>query len=162
MTRLNSPLAALAVLLALAAPAMARDVKKGDIKIEAPWSRATPGGAKVAAGFLRITNTGASADRLIAAKAQVSEVVELHEMAMVDGVMKMRALGNGIEIPPGKTVDLKPGGLHMMFIDLKAPIVKGKPFTARLVFEKAGEVEIEFGIEDIGARAPAGSGHHKH
>ncbi len=114
-----TPLAALALLLALTGVVAARDTKHGNIRIEAPWSRATPGGAKVAAGFLRITNTGDAADRLIAAKAQVSEVAELHEMAMVEGVMKMRALGNGIVIPPGKTIELKPGGMHLMFVDLR-------------------------------------------
>jgi copper(I)-binding protein len=92
-------------------------------------------------------------------------VAEIHEMKMVDGVMKMRALGAGLALEPGQTVELRPGGYHVMFVDLKKPIVKEKPVKATLVFEKAGEVEVEFAVAPIGAKSPAGGGdrsHHKH
>jgi len=155
-------LTATAILL----PAAARDVQKGPIKIEQPWTRATPGGAKVGGGFMKITNTGAAPDRLVAIKSGISGAVEIHEMKMVDGIMKMRALGNGIEIAPGQTVELKPGGYHVMFLDLKAPIVKDKAVRATLVFEKAGEVEVELQVAPIGAKSPSGAhgghGQHKH
>lgn len=153
-------------LATISGSALARDYTAGALKIETPWSRATPGGAKVAGGFMKITNTGAQPDRLVSASTTISGVTEIHEMKMTDGVMKMRALGDGLVIAPGQTVELKPGGYHVMFIDLKAPIVKGTPFKAKLVFEKAGEIEVEFGVEAIGAPAPAGQGNsgsgHKH
>lgn len=157
---------------ALSFPAVARDFEKGPIKIEQPWTRATPGGAKVGGGFMKITNTGTTPDRLVAIKTDVSGVVEIHEMKMVDGVMKMRALGAGIELAPGQTVELKPGGYHVMFMDLKTPIAKDKPVKATLVFEKAGEVAVEFAVAPIGAKSlggkspekqgQGGHGHHKH
>jgi len=149
----------------LALPAFARDFEKGAIKIEQPWTRATPGGAKVGGGFMKITNTGKTADRLVAVKTDVSGVAEIHEMKMVDGVMKMRALGTGVAIKPGQTVELRPGGYHLMFMDLKKPIVKEKPVKATLVFETAGEVEVEFVVAPVGAKSPSGGGghdHHKH
>jgi len=160
--------ASLLLTAVLPAPLLAKDVQKGPIKIERPWSRATPGGAKVGGGFLKITNTGATPDRLVSAATDVSNVSEIHEMKMVDGVMKMRALGDGIALPPGKTVELKPGGYHLMFMDLKTPLVKDKPFKVKLVFEKAGEIDVEFAVAPIGAKSSsggsggAGHGHHKH
>ena len=165
MQKLLALAASLLVAAAATTSAIARDVQVGPIKIEQPWTRATPGGAKVAGGFLKITNTGTAPDRLVSATADVAGVVELHEMQMVDGVMKMRALGSGVELPPGKTVELKPGGYHIMFIDLKKPIVQAKPVAAKLVFEKAGTVDIEFAVAPIGAKSPsggAGGAHHKH
>lgn len=147
---------------AMSLPAEARDYSKGSIKIEQPWSRATPGGAKVGGGFMKITNTSSAPDRLVEVKTDVSGVVEIHEMKMVDGVMKMRALGTGIDIAPGKTIELKPGSYHVMFIDLKKPLVKDKPFKATLVFEKAGEIPVEFEVAPIGARTPAGGSGHEH
>ncbi len=166
MTRfITTTAASLLLLAAIAGPIQARDFQQGPIKIEQPWTRATPGGAKVAGGFMKITNTGETADRLVSATADISGVVELHEMAMVEGIMKMRALGDGIPLAPGQTMELKPGSYHVMFIDLKSPIVKDKPITARLKFEKAGEIDVVFKVEPIGAKTPAGSGgggHHKH
>lgn len=157
--------ATLLLAAAMSLPAAARDLQKGPIKIEQPWTRVTPRGAKVGGGFVKITNTGATPDRLAAIKTDVSGVVEIHEMKMVDGVMKMRAIDRGIDLAPGKTVELRPGGYHIMFIDLKKPIAKDTPVKATLVFEKAGEVEVEFAVAPIGSKAPAGGdghGHHKH
>src|SRR3954470_19854629 len=77
--------------------------KLGDLTVTSPWTRATPGGAKIAGGYFKITNQGTAADRFTGAKADVAERVELHEMSMSDGVMKMRPLPNGIEIKPGET-----------------------------------------------------------
>jgi copper(I)-binding protein len=173
---MNKYLALAASAIAAAAmtlPARAHDVQQGPIRIEQPWTRATPGGAKVAGGFLKITNTGTTPDRLVSATAEVSGVVEIHEMKMVDGVMKMRALGDGLVLAPGQTVELKPGGYHLMFMDLKAPVVQDKPVKARLVFEKAGAVEVAFTVAPVGAKSPGakssgakssgdGGHHHKH
>ena len=144
-------------LVALAAlPAATADFTKGDIKITQPWARATPGGAKVAVGYLTLTNSGKVADRLIGGTALAAGTFELHDMTMTDGVMRMRRVEKGIEIKPGATVALKPGSLHVMFIDLKQQLKQGDTFKGTLIFEKAGKVEIEYEVAPIGAASPAG------
>ncbi len=144
----------LAALSAL--PAAATDFTKGDIKITQPWARATPGGAKVAAGYLTLTNTGKTPDRLIGGTALAAGTLEIHDMTMTDGVMRMRRLETGIEIKPGATVALKPGSIHVMFMDLKQPFTLGEKVKGTLMFEKAGSVEIEYEVAPIGAQSPAG------
>ena len=100
------------VLAALsAAPAGAQDVKAGDLVISQAWSRATPGGAKVAGGYLNIENKGAAADRLVGGSADVAGKFEVHEMAMNNGVMTMRPLNQGLAIEPGKTIKLAPAAI---------------------------------------------------
>lgn len=131
--------------------AAAQATEKGSIRIERPWIRATPGGAKVAGGFMRITNTGKEPDRLIGGASPASKHLEVHEMTMEGDVMRMRMLPKGLEIPPGQTVELKPGSYHIMFIDLVSPMIKGERVKGRLVFEKAGEVEVEYEVDSIGA-----------
>jgi copper(I)-binding protein len=125
--------------------------KLGDLTVTSPWTRATPGGAKIAGGYLKITNNGAAADRFIGTKSDVSDRVEIHEMSMSDGVMKMRPLPNGLEIKPGETVELKSGGYHLMFMDLKQPLKPGDTFRATLQFEKAGPLEVNFSVRGLGA-----------
>src|SRR5262245_46787140 len=109
--------------------------KVGDLTVTAPWARATPGGAKIGGGYLTVTNNGSSADRLLGATVAFADHVEIHEMSMTDGVMKMREISGGIEIKPGQTVELKPGGFHMMFVDLKQPLKQGDSVKAALKFE---------------------------
>jgi copper(I)-binding protein len=142
-----------------AAPAAARDVKAGSLQISAPWARATPKGAAVGGGYLKITNTGTAPDRLIGGSADISGAVEVHEMSMSGGTMKMRHLENGLEIKPGQTVELKPGGYHLMFTHLKQQLQQGQHFTAALQFEKAGKVDVDFSIAGIGATSAGGEGH---
>jgi copper(I)-binding protein len=125
--------------------------KRGDLTVTSPWTRATPGGAKIAGGYLKITNNGSLADRFIGAKSDVSDRVEVHEMSMSDGIMKMRPLPNGLEIKPGETVELKSGGYHLMFMDLKQPLKPGDTFEAKLQFEKAGSLEVNFSVRALGA-----------
>jgi copper(I)-binding protein len=125
--------------------------KLGDLTVTSPWTRATPGGAKIAGGYLKITNNGASADRFVGAKSDASDRVEIHEMSMSDGVMKMRPLPNGVEIKPGETVELKSGGYHLMFMDLKQPLKQGDSLKARLQFEKAGSLDVDFNVNALGA-----------
>jgi periplasmic copper chaperone A len=125
--------------------------KLGDLTVTSPWTRATPGGAKIAGGYLKITNNGTSADRFVGAKSDATDRVEIHEMSMSDGVMKMRPLPNGLEIKPGETVELKSGGYHLMFMDLKRPLKQGDSFKARLQFEKAGSLEVNFNVNALGA-----------
>ena len=74
-------------------------------------------------------------------------------MAVKDGVMTMRPLEQGVAIAPGRTVEFKPGGFHLMFMDLKQPLKQGEGVKGTLTFEKAGPVEVEFKVETIGARA---------
>ncbi len=136
----------------MAAPA---SVKVGDIELQDAYTRAMLPGQPVGGGFVTIRNTG-GADRLVSASSPVAETVELHEMAMDGEVMKMRKLENGIEVPAGQTVDLKPGGLHMMFMQVKTPFKEGDSVAATLTFEKAGKVEITLPVRTA---APGGHQH---
>jgi copper(I)-binding protein len=142
----------------LAASSRAEDVKAGDLVITQGWSRATPGGAKIGGGFLTIENKGSAPDKLIGASADVAGKVEVHEMVMNDGVMKMRPVEGGLTIDPGKTVKLAPGGLHLMMMDLKNPLKQGDKLPVTLQFEKAGKVAVTLDVQGVGASAPAGGG----
>ncbi len=142
------------VLIVLAQSAFAYDFEIGDIEIVQPWARATPPGAAVGGGYLVINNHGATADRLLSAAAEVSDRAELHEMAVKNGIMTMRPVKGGLEIPAGGSVALAPNSLHLMLIDLKAPLKKGAEFKGTLTFEKAGTVEVQFAVQGIGAAAP--------
>ncbi|MBM6593966.1 DUF1775 domain-containing protein [Microvirga pudoricolor] len=135
-------------------------VKAGPLTIEEPWSRVTPAGAKVGGGYLRITNTGTQPDRLVGGTFPLASRVEVHEMSMSGDVMRMKAVEGGLAIKPGETVELKPGGLHLMFMDLKEPLKENQTLKGTLVFEKAGPVEVTYTV-----RGMAGSGaaaEHKH
>ncbi len=163
------PLMQFIALTALAAsvftvPAQAGDAKAGDLVITQAWSRATPNGAKIAGGYLTIENKGAAADRLIGGSGDIAGKVEIHEMAMNSGVMTMRPLDKGLEIEPGKTVKLAPGGYHLMLMDLKGPFKQGDKVPFTLEFEKAGKVALSFDVQGVGAQAPAGDagGHMDH
>jgi copper(I)-binding protein len=135
--------------------ANAKDYKAGVLEIDNPWSRAIPKGASVAAGYMTIKNTGTEPDRLLSASTPVADKIEIHEMTMDHDVMKMRPIRGGLEIAPGATVELKPNSSHLMIMNVRKPIEKGKPFAASLTFEKAGTVNVEFTVEDIGAQSPA-------
>ena len=128
-----------------AMPDMA-SVKAGDLQITAPLIRAMVPGSKVAGGFLTISNNGKDNDRLVGVTTDGVKQVEIHEMAMVDEVMKMRKLENGLAIPAGKTVELKPGGYHLMFIEPAKPYAEGDKVPVTLEFEKAGKVELAFPV----------------
>ena len=146
-----------ALLLALLATgARAEDYKIGNLQISQPWTRATPKGAAVAGGYLKITNTGTTPDRLLGGSTDVAKRFEVHEMSMDNGVMKMRELKSGLEIPPGATVELKPGSYHIMMQELSRPLAKGERVKASLAFEKAGRGDVEFAVEAIGASAGGG------
>jgi copper(I)-binding protein len=152
--------ALVALLLALASTgaALAHGYKLGALEIGHPWTRATAPTAPSGGGFLRITNTGTTADRLIAVRSPAADKVEIHEMKMDGNVMRMRELDKGIDIPPGATVELKPGGFHIMFMGLKAPFAKDAKVPATLVFEKAGSIDVELLVQAMGAAPPE----HKH
>ena len=131
--------------------AMAADYKAGSLVISGPWSRATPKGAQAAVGYMSIKNNGTTTDRLIGGSIDVADTFELHSMVMENGIAKMRELKD-IEIKPGQTIDFKPGGSHVMFVDLKYPLSKGERVKGTLIFEHAGAVQIEYDVEGIGAQ----------
>jgi copper(I)-binding protein len=152
--------AMLATTLTLAASAAsAHEYKAGSLEIKHPWSRATPKGATVAGGYLKIINTGTTPDRLIGGSTEVAGKFEIHEMSMDNGVMKMRPLANGVEIKPGQTVEFKPGSYHLMFVGISQPVEQGKRVKGTLEFEKAGKVDVEYAVEAIGG-TPKGEQDH--
>lgn len=140
---------ALAVAAAAATGAFAHEYKLGNLEIVHPHARATPPNAPVSAGYMVIKNTGAEADRLVAGSAAFAGKVEIHEMSMDGGVMQMRPLEGGLEIPAGGEVELKPGGFHVMFMQLGEQLKEGDSVKGKLLFEKAGEIEVEFKVEKI-------------
>jgi periplasmic copper chaperone A len=148
-----------AALNAFVVEAAAADFTVGAIEIGNPWTRATPKGADVAGGYMKITNKGSAPDSLIGGSSAAADRFEVHEMSMVDGVMKMRPLAKGLEVKPGETVELKPGSFHIMLMGLKQPLEKGRKVKGTLIFEKAGKVDIEYTVEALGAGSSAPSGH---
>ena len=153
----NAFIAAVFISLSAAASAYGDDVTVGGLKISAAWARATPKAAPVGGGYLTITNNGTAPDRLVGGSSDVSKRFEIHEMAMDGGVMKMRPLATGLEIKPGQTIEFKPGGYHLMFVDLNKPFEQGQHIKATLQFEKAGTVTVDFAVESIGAQTGGGS-----
>ena len=142
---------ALVLAVICAGSASAQQAKAGDLVLDNAWSRATPGGAKVGGGYLTVDNKGSAADKLIGGSSPAAGKVEVHEMAMNNGVMTMRPVKDGLSIPAGKSVTLSPGGYHLMLMDLKAPLKKGDKIPVTLKFEKAGNVNITLDVRDIGA-----------
>jgi copper(I)-binding protein len=143
------------MLLAIASVAPAQEFRSGDIVISNPWSRATPKGTKVGAGYLVIENRGTTADRLLGGSVEAAARFEIHEVAVEDGVMRMRELKD-IELPPGSSLEAKPGGRHIMFVGLLHPLAAGEKARGALQFEHAGRVEVEFEVIAMGAPPPGG------
>jgi copper(I)-binding protein len=139
-----------------AMPAQAEDVTIGSLKISASWARATPKGASVGGGYMKITNTGTAPDRLVGGSTDICKAFEIHEMSMEGGVMKMRPVAGGLEIKPGQTVELKPGGYHVMFVGMKKQLMQGDHFKVKLEFAMAGKVDVDFSVAGIGAQTGGG------
>lgn len=137
-----------------AAPAAAADYDLGSMHISTPWARATPKGAGAGAGYMTITNKGTTPDSVSCVSDDASAQCQIHSMTMEGGVMKMRPVDSGLEIKPGETVTLQPGGYHIMFVSLKHPLEAGQSVKATLKFEHAGTVDVEYPIAAIGAPAP--------
>lgn len=146
--------AALTLSMTFAAQAHPKPVKVGNLEIELPWTRATPGAAKAGGGFLKITNSGEEADRLLEAASPRAGRTEIHEMSVKDGIMTMRQVKDPLEIPAGGSLDLKPGGYHVMFMELTGPFKEGETIPVTLTFEKAGSVEVGLTVEKPGAKDP--------
>lgn len=143
------------LLVALSGNALAHSYKLGALEIGHPWSRATVPGAKVAAGYLTVKNTGSEDDKLVSVTGEIVPKAEIHQMSMDNGVMTMRPVEGGLPVPAGGTLELSPDGYHIMFMGLTSPIKEGARFKGTLTFEKAGTVDVEFAVEAMGAE-------HKH
>jgi copper(I)-binding protein len=141
-----------AVGMALCGSVMAQNASVGSIKVENAYTRATAPGQQVAGGFLKIENKG-GADQLVSASSPAAGEVQLHEMAMDGNVMKMRQVKD-IPVPANGSVELKPGGLHLMFMNIKAPLAAGETVPVKLKFAKAGEVEVKMPVNPTAATAP--------
>lgn len=138
-----------AIGLGVSGLANAQNAKVGSVQIENAYTRATVPGQQAAGGFMKIENKGA-ADQLVSASSPVAGEVQLHEMAMDGNVMKMRQVKD-IAVPAGGAVELKPGGLHLMFMNIKAPLTAGETVPVKLKFAKAGEVEVKMPVNAMGA-----------
>jgi len=145
---------ALAIAQGAAPAAQAADYDVGPIHIAQPWARATPKGAVAGAAYMTITNTGKTPDKVSCVSSDASVQCQIHTMSMDNGVMKMRPVEGGLEIKPGETVTLAPGGLHMMLVNLKHPLEAGQSVMATLKFDNAGSVDVTYPIAAIGAAAP--------
>ena len=159
-------LARLAVPVALSAlltgAALAHGYKIGALSVAHPWSRETASGQTVGGGFAVITNSGDQPDRLIGVSSPAATTVQMHTMTMVGGVMRMREVPDGLVIPAHGQLKLAPGGYHLMFIGLKAPLHKGTRIPGTLRFQHAGTIKVEFAVEDVAFTGPAEGGHDGH
>lgn len=142
--------------------AQARDYALGDLRIQQPWARATPKGAPTGGGYMTIRNAGSKADRLLGGKTAAAARLEIHKMSMSGGIMRMRQLPDGVELPPGAAVEFKPGAIHLMLVQLTAPLKHGDRVPVTLTFERAGSIELELDVQPIGANMPVNLGSPNH
>ena len=140
-----------------AGAASAHEYALKSLKIDHPFARATPPGAKTAGVFVTVENTGSQSDRLISVSSPVAGVADLHEMKVDAGVMRMRGVA-ALEVKPGETLELKPGGYHVMLSELRRPLKVGDKFPLTLKFENAGTVEVSVWVEEMGAGGSAAHG----
>jgi copper(I)-binding protein len=151
------PIAMLATCAFLTPSVHAQSAAADNIVISQPWSRATPGGAKVAAGYMTIENKGTTSERLIGGSTDAAAKIEVHEMATTNGVMTMRQMEGGLTIGPGATVKLAPGGYHLMMMEIAHPLKQGDKVAVTLNFERAGKKQVTLGVLGVGAKGPADS-----
>lgn len=147
-------LLATAVALAAAGAALAHEYAAGALRIDHPWTRPTAAGAPAAAGYMDIANTGKVADRLVSASTPHAARVEIHQSSMEGGMMRMKALPDGVEIPAGGKVSLAPGGLHLMLFGPKAAVKEGERIPLTLTFARAGKVDVQLAAESRPAARP--------
>lgn len=155
---LFAPLLALGLFaMPVTAGAQAGNAQAGSIVVRDAWSRATPGGAKVGAGYFVVENAGTTPDRLLGAEVEVAGRAEIHQTSESGGVSRMQPV-ESLAAAPGSRIEFRPNGYHLMLVDLKRPLAQGERFRGSLVFEQAGRVPVEFEVRGIGA----GSGHGAH
>jgi hypothetical protein len=135
-------------LLLLAPLAFAQPVKAGNIEIDAGWARPTAAQIANGAAYLTIVNHGKDNDRLVSVQGDVAAEVQIHHTTMDGGMMRMRQMKDGVELPAGKSVKFAPGGYHIMLINLKAPLKAGEHFKLMLHFAKAGDAEVQVDVRD--------------
>lgn len=150
----------LGLAVAVAGSALAQDYKAGGLAISHPWARATPSGAQVGGAYMSITNAGPTPDRLLGGNTPAAGRVEVHEMRMEGDVMQMRPLASGLEILPGATIEIKPGGYHLMLTPLRTPLRQGERVPLTLEFAKAGKVDVELAVMGVGATGLDAHGDH--
>jgi copper(I)-binding protein len=131
--------------------ALAHSYEKGDLQIRHPWARATPPGTTVGVGYFEIRNTGKQPDRLLSATSPAARQVEMHISEHAGEVAKMRQL-RAFEVPARERLTLEPNGAHLMLVDLVQPLKKGERVPMKLRFERAGEIDIEFEVQEMGSR----------
>ena len=153
-----SKLVLIVVPFAFAVPAFAQGGGASPIAVEGPWARATPAGARTGAVYMTLANKTSASDRLTAVSSDVAAEIQIHEMSVVNGIMKMRQLTDGLAIPAGGSVTLKPGGYHVMLIGLKKPLAAGETFPLTLTFEKAGNISVTVRVKAMGAMQDNKSG----
>ncbi|MCH8496999.1 MAG: copper chaperone PCu(A)C [Marinobacter sp.] len=144
--------------LALSPVTMAHDYRVGSLEIDHPWSRPTPPGMPVGVGYMVITNHGSDDVRLVAAESPRTETVSIHESFMEGGVMRMQTMADGLLIPAGATVELKPHSYHLMLEGLNAPLKEGERVALTLTFDGAPTAEVELHVEPL----DGDEGHHHH
>jgi copper(I)-binding protein len=138
----------------IAGATSAHEFKAGGITIEHPWARSTAASIPNGAVYLVLSNEGQQTDRLISASSPIAQKAEVHTHVADEGVMRMRPI-SAVEVMPGSPTALAPGGLHIMLLGLKEPLVRGKAFPLTLTFEKAGPVNMEVEVQGPGAMAPS-------
>jgi hypothetical protein len=148
--RVLKSLLILAFLVLGSTVAMAHEYKVGDLEIVHPWARAQLKGTTVADGFFKIINHGTTPDRLLGISVEFAKSSQLHNMQMNGTVMQMDEMKDGIEIPAGATVELKPNAMHVMFMDVNQQLVPDAMMDGELNFQKAGKVKVKFMIEPAG------------
>lgn len=146
------PILAACALALSATTVFAHEFKQGAITIGHPYARPTIAGQVSGGGYLSLDNKGAAGDRLVSASSEAAQKVELHSMSMDGDVMRMRQV-DAIDLPAGQRVELKPGGLHIMLLGLKAPLKQGESFALKLRFEKAGEATVRMNVDAPAAPA---------
>jgi len=154
--RTLSKVALAALLIGFVGPALAQGTSNTSITVEQPWARATPGGAKTGAVYMTLGNKSGTADRLTGVSSDVAEKLQIHEMKVENGVMKMGEIAGGLPIPAGGSVALKPGSYHVMLIGLKKPLTVGEKFPLTLTFEKAGNISVTVPVQAMGAAQDKG------
>lgn len=157
MLKILSPITILILGVLALQPASAADMSVGELTVTSPWARASAG-ARNGAAFLSVTNSGAQDDRLVKADSPIAKVVDLHTHLEENGVMRMRPV-EFVPVPAGGAAELKPGGYHVMFMGLNAPLEQGQTIPVTLTFEHAGTVTLEVPVEKVGAMAPHGMEH---
>ena len=135
------------LLVSLAAAAAAHGQTLGGLRIDHPWIRATAAGAPTAAGYLTVTNTGGTPDRLLGGSTPAARGIEIHVTSMAGGIMRMRPVVGGLPAPAGRTVTLAPGGYHLMIVGPKQAFRVGERIPVTLRFEHAGAVKVDFHVE---------------